>query len=48
MPTTPERCPSCGRIMSYRERFEQGECNDCYTANPASVIPMSEHRDRGQ
>lgn len=23
-------CPECGRIMSDRERDEQGACNDCY------------------
>lgn len=22
-------CPSCGRVMSSREAYEQGACNDC-------------------
>lgn len=25
------RCPTCGRVMSRREKEEQGACNDCYT-----------------
>jgi len=29
-------CPHCGRVMSKRERAEQGACNECYTPNPAS------------
>jgi hypothetical protein len=24
-----ERCPSCGRVMSQRERDEQGVCDEC-------------------
>jgi len=24
------RCPYCGRVMSNREKAEQGACNDCY------------------
>jgi hypothetical protein len=23
-------CPGCGRVMSLREKAEQGACNDCY------------------
>ena len=24
------RCPNCHRVMSNREAYEQGCCNDCY------------------
>lgn len=23
------KCPNCGRVMSFREEDEQGQCNDC-------------------
>ena len=25
----PRECPYCGRIMSVREKAEQGACDDC-------------------
>lgn len=28
-PSDQVECPGCGRIMSHRERDEQGICNDC-------------------
>jgi hypothetical protein len=31
-PANGGECPSCGRIMSWREAWEQGGCNDCLTA----------------
>ena len=29
-PEGAPRCPYCDRVMSNRESFEQGACNDCY------------------
>jgi hypothetical protein len=29
-PPDPPRCPYCDRVMTWRERDEQGACNDCY------------------
>lgn len=26
----PPYCPYCGRVMTWREKDEQGACNDCY------------------
>jgi len=26
----PATCPYCGRVMTFREKEEQGACNDCY------------------
>ena len=26
----PPACPYCDRIMTWREKDEQGACNDCY------------------
>jgi hypothetical protein len=28
-PANGGECPGCGRIMSWREAWEQGGCNDC-------------------
>ena len=46
----PPECPYCGRIMTWREKDEQGACNDCYEPygyiRPAWVTKRRRPNDR--